>query len=442
MILDEWQREALAYKGDLLLCTGRRVGKTYVLARKAVDLMASKRNCPIIMISLTEDQAMIIMAMALHYAREKYPAMIGKGKKKPLLRSLWVNNNQMIIRPVGHTGDGARGFEGGVLIVDEASRMPKIFWLAARPIILTTNGKIWMGSTPHGKQGYFWEMFEDAVIKKNPKARFKVFYKSTPEVINERALSSSWTKEQRAGALRILKEDQESMSEMEYGQEYLGLFLDELRQYFSDESIDKACVLKRGGRRIGRDYYMGVDIARMGEDEIAFEIIDKAAGDNLIHVENITARKKLTTWTEEKILELNRHYDEIVKIFIDAGSGSLGVGIYDHLLRQEETKRKVVAINNRARALDREGKEKIKLLKEDLYDNLRSLMERGHIKLLDDDNIRHSLKSIQYEYVQKDKGKTQMRIFGSYAHIVEGLIRAAWCSKEKELNIWVRSIKA
>ncbi len=80
----------------------------------------------------------------------------------------------MIIRPVGNTGDGARGFEGGVLIVDEAARMPKLFWIAAKPILLTTNGKLWLGSTPFGKDGYFWERYNEAVNIKSPDARFKV----------------------------------------------------------------------------------------------------------------------------------------------------------------------------------------------------------------------------------------------------------------------------
>ena len=40
------------------------------------------------------------------------------------------------------------------------------------------------------------------------------------------------------------------------------------------------------------------------------------------------------------LIHLNKHYDEIHKIYIDAGSGSLGVGIFDHLIRHEQTKRK------------------------------------------------------------------------------------------------------
>ena len=76
-------------------------------------------------------------------------------------------------------------------------------------------------------------------------------------------------------------------------------------------------------------------------------------------------------------------------------------------------------------------------IKEDLYDNLRNLMERHEITLLDDPEIRQSLRSIQYEFTDNPKSPTQMKIFGNYSHCVEAIIRAAWTAKEKSLNLWV-----
>ena len=437
--LDQWQEEVMNYKGDFILCTGRRVGKTYILARKAIDRMARIKGTNVIIVSLTEDQAMIIMSMALNYAQEQHKYLLGKGKKKPTLRSLHLNGGKMLVRPVGNTGDGVRGFEGGVLVVDEASRMPPMFWIAAKPILLTTGGEIWMGSTPFGKQGYFWEKFDETINKKIDNPRFKVFYISSEDAMRNRKISHSWTKEQKQGALRILKEDKEEMSDLEYGQEYLGLFLEDLQRYFSDEIIDKCCILERRNYKAeDRDYYLGVDLARMGEDASTFELVEKMEDDSIEHIENIVTKKTLTTQSEDKIHELNRSYNTIKKIFIDAGSGSLGVGILDHLLLHPETKRKVEALNNRARSLSNEEKDTIRILKLDLYDNLRALMERGMIKLLNDDNVKASLRSVIYSYAKTQVGLTQMKIFGADTHIAEGLIRAAHCFKDKTLKLWVR----
>ena len=89
--------------------------------------------------------------------------------------------------------------------------------------------------------------------------------------------------------------------------------------------------------------------------------------------------------------------------------------------------------------VDMDVKAGIKLLKEDLYDNLKGLMERGQIKLLDDDDVIISLKSIQYEYLMKQGQPTRLRIFGRYSHVVEGLVRSAWLAvQDKTLNIWAR----
>jgi hypothetical protein len=78
------------------------------------------------------------------------------------------------------------------------------------------------------------------------------------------------------------------------------------------------------------------------------------------------------------------------------------------------------------------------ILKEDLYINLLRMMERGKIRLLDDSEIRESLKSAKFEY-QKDTKK--MLITSTYNHPVESLIRAAWHCESKDLNLKVYSIK-
>jgi len=158
----------------------------------------------------------------------------------------------------------------------------------------------------------------------------------------------------------------------------------------------------------------------------------KDISNNICHLysEYKTAGRVSYYGSTEKINQYS--YRETAKKFAD---------ILNNLLRHEQTKRKVEAINNRKLILDRDGKAKQRILKEDLYDNLRSLGEKGFLKLLDDENVRLSLRSVQYEHVQNPKGLSQMRIFGNYTHIVEGLIRAAWCSKEKHLNLFVSTIR-
>lgn len=434
LILDPWQQDILDAKGHILLCTGRQVGKTMIFARKAAERMIAQPNCHIIAVSLTEDQAFLMKIMVQDYIQQNYKQYLKVKKSlKPTKNTINLNNGSTYrVRPVGNTGDAVRGFTGDILIVDEASRMPELMWMAAKPTLLTTGGDIWMCSTPHGKIGYFYECWL------NRENQFFVKHISSEDVIYNRPPSKSWSGDIREKRIRFLETEKATMSELRYGQEYLGLFQDDLKRFFTDDWVDDACTEKKEARLTGRDYYLGVDIARLGGDETTFEIVRKVNSDTMLHVYNETATKQLTTWTEERIIQLDTLYD-FRRIYIDAGAGSLGVGIFDHLLRDDRTKRKVEAINNRKIVMDREGKSKQRLLKEDLYDNLRSLGQKNQIHILDEDNVRLSLRSIQYEYIKKANQISQLRIFGDYAHIVEGLIRAAWCSKEKNIKVMISS---
>jgi hypothetical protein len=60
-------------------------------------------------------------------------------------------------------------------------------------------------------------------------------------------------------------------------------------------------------------------------------------------------------------------------------------------------------------------------------------MEKGLIQLLDDNEVFLSLKSIILERTQKTG---EIRIYGRYSHIAEGLIRAAWAVRNTHLNIY------
>lgn len=437
--LDKWQKEFLETKGDKILCSGRQVGKSVVCAIDAGEWAIKNGDKTVLMIAPTERQAQQLFQKTLIYLEEKCPDKIKRGKDRPTKSKLQLKNEtEIICLPTGKTGAGIRTYTIDRLYIEEASRVPEDVWAAVTPMITTTGGDQVVLSTPFGATGEFFRIFKN---KDNAYSSFTRFSKSTEDVVENRPISDTWTEKQRDRALQHLEREKKRMSKREYAQEYVGEFIEELHRYFSDEVIEKCCNKERPEDiSKGSEYYLGVDLARMGEDEITFEIIKKINKDNLIQVESIVDRKKRTTETEKRIKELNKQYD-FNKIYIDAGAGTLGVSIFDHLLDDDETGRKVEAINNRARPMNRDGTKKKKLLKEDLYSNLLALMEQDRIKLLKDEDIKESLRSVQYEYVQKEGKRTHIRIFGNYTHITEGLIRAAWCVKEKDLNIWVSSIK-
>lgn len=428
--LDEWQKEVLKADGNLCICSGRQTGKSTIISIKASEYAANNRARHILIISVTEDQAILLLQKCLMYLEDKYHRQIRTGAKRPTKSKIELRNGSIIrTKAVGQSGMGARGFTTHMLIADEAAFMPKDVWPAVTPQLLTTGGNIILISTPHGKSGYFHECYSSD--------NFKTWHVNSEEVIKNRKISSSWTQTQRDMGIELLENEKQRMSIREYGQEYLGMFLDELSQFFPDEIIRQSMIQQRQdiGKQ-GREFYLGVDVARMGGDETTFEIIERK-DELLIHRENIVWRRTLLTETTDKILDLDTQYS-FNRIYID--DGGLGVSVFDALLTNPQTKRKVTAINNAQRIIeyniDKTPKRK-KLMKEDLYNNLLQLMEKGKILILDDANIFQSFKSIQYEYIN-EKGGATMRIFGDQSHIVEGLIRAAWCIKDKINKVWIR----
>lgn len=437
--LDKWQQEFLDYKGDKLLCTGRRVGKTYIMARGAIDRMVEKKTS-VLIFSITEEQSMLILAMAQLYLKETAPKMMIKAKSSTNKKTITLKNGSIMrCRPAGDTGASGRGFEADITIVDEASRMTKLFWIATLPIILMTAGEMWLASTPFGKQGYFWDMFNESENLRLDNARYKVFYVTTEQVIRERELTEDWTEERREKILTILEQDKRTMTKLEYGQEYEGLFLEDLMQFFPDEMIKDCQNLTRpDGISKDKDYFLGQDIARMGDDQSTFEIgYLSPNGEEIFQVENLVTQHTKLTETYKSNKMLDQKYD-FEKMFID--DEGIGVGVFDMMMDDDDLKRKTIGINNSKRVIDKDGKEK-GILKTELYYHLRAMMESGKIHLLDDDSIFQSLKSVQYEYGDDKKGNPAIKIHGNDTHIAEGLIRLAQAVKYKDLKLSVYSIK-
>ena len=418
MKLDKWQAEVLNTKGNLCLCSGRQVGKSTVIAIKAGEsAVASKKT--IMVIAHVERQALLLFEKILSHIYVNHKVMIKKKKDKPTKHTIKLTNGSIIhCLPTGDSGYGIRGYTIDELYADEAHFIKEDVWAAVTPMLATTGGNINLLSTPFGTDGYFFRCFHDE--------KFTRIHVNTEEVATGRE------EPQRTLMLEFLKNEKLRMTKLQYQQEYLGLFVGGIQKFFSDELIDKVCTLKRSEQFKGEDNFLGVDIARMGGDETTLTSL-KRTEERLIQFDLEVPEGQTLTDTTRLILLKDSQFN-YKKIYID--TTGMGWGVFDPLKENEQTKRKVVAIENVKKSLDREkGKptdQRKKTMKEDLYNNLKNLMETGKIKLFDSPELKQSLRSIQYENLEG-----VLRIYGNYAHIAEALIRAAWCTKDKSLNIYI-----
>lgn len=421
--MDEWQKDVLEVQGNFILMCGRQVGKSEIVAKKIADYLLNNPSKKILIVSGVERQASGLYLKALGYIENSCPYELRKGKDKPLRTSLRLKNGSVLItEPVGLTGSGARQHTLNGVIFEEMELIPEDAFGAITPMLLTTGGFIWMLGTAWSTEGYVYERLSDP--------DFKVFRVNSEEVAELRP------EPQRTIMLKFLERERERLGEAMYGQEYLAIPSEKIRQVFPDSLIKKCMSLKRrSGVNKAHKHVCGVDPAGLGEDEGAITILDVDNKEDIEQVDFIITEKLMTTQTTDKIISLERSYD-FKRIYVD--DGGVGFGVFSELMREDETRNKTEALNNSQRSLTRDGSKKIKILKEDLYINLLRLMERGHIKLLDDAEIRESLKSTKFEY---NKDTKVMTITSNYNHPAESLIRAAWDAEKKELNIAVYSIK-
>ena len=409
--LDTWQQKVMDTKGNICLRSGRQVGKSTIISIKAAKYAAENPKKNIMVIASVDRQSYLLFEKILSYLHENHREMIKKGKDRPTKHKVVLKNGSVIHSlPCGMSGYGIRGFTINLLIADEAAFIPEEVWTAVTPMLAITRGDIWLLSTPHGKEGFYYRCFSDE--------SFTAFHVSSEDCPR---------KDQK-----FLDREKARMTKVQYAQEYLGEFCDELMRFFSDKLINSCMNADQPklSPLFKNDTFLGVDVARMGADQSVMLSVERIKRDHIKMIDMVISTKTYTTETTKQILHLDKKFN-YKKIYID--DGGMGVAVFDPLLEEDQTKRKVVAINNATRSIQNDDKRRKKLMKEDLYNNLKNLMEKEKIELFDDAEIFQSLKSIQYEYAD-DK---TLKIYGSYSHITEALVRSAWCMKDKTLNIYI-----
>ena len=131
--------------------------------------------------------------------------------------SLRLNNGSRVVSLPSNEGT-IRGFSGVDLIIeDEAARVPDELYRAVRPMLAVSGGRLILMSTPFGKRGHF---FEEWANGGDTWERVQVKATECPRISPE-----------------FLAEEQASIGEWWYKQEYLYEFVETNHQVFSYESV-------------------------------------------------------------------------------------------------------------------------------------------------------------------------------------------------------------
>ena len=403
--LDEWQREYIGAEGNTAVRAGRQSGKSFAESLRVALFALLNAKTQTLVIGAVDRQSTELFEKIKSHINALAGHQI---KGKPTMHKLELRNGSKILaHPAGRTGYGLRNYTIHKLVADEAHYIPNEVFVAVLPMLATTGGTIDVLSTPRGNDGFFYDCFSDE--------NFICFHTKSEDCPR---ISKSF-----------LEQERKRMTKLQFAQEYEAEFLDSLQQFFPRELIDG--VMGNFQESFSTEYYLGVDVARYGGDENAFVVVKYVNKNRLEVVNYVTTEKVSTTDTIGRISIMNEKYN-FNKVFID--DGGIGGAVLDVLLEDDKLKRKMVGINNASRSIEHGTKKGKRILKEDLYGNLRRLMEQKLIFIPERERIRQSLLSIQFEYTTDTKF---LKIYGRYSHITEALIRAAWCVKAKGLNLYV-----
>jgi hypothetical protein len=244
--LDPWQKKFIKTKGDKILCCGRQVGKSEIAGIDAGKWALEHEKKTILMIAPTERQAYALFQKTFAYVLDDNHREVKQGKEKPTKTQFKLKNGtQTWCLPTGLSGLGVRFLTVHRLYGDEASRITQPVFDAVSPMMATTGGDTIYLSTPFVKDGEFYDCWAN---HDNAYDSFTRFHQTTENVIKNREICKTWTELQRQKSLAYIERERKKKTELAFAQEYLGKFMEEIRQFFSDDLIRACMTIKPRGQ--------------------------------------------------------------------------------------------------------------------------------------------------------------------------------------------------
>ncbi len=215
---DAWQRDVLRSQDrqTILLCS-RQAGKSTVSAVLAVHEAVYRAASLILVLSPSLRQSQELFRKVLDVYRSLDHSVPASAETKLTLE---LDNGSRIVSLPGKEAT-IRGYSGVTLLIeDEASRVPDALYLAIRPMLAVSAGRIVLLSTPFGKRGHFYQTWtgDDPDWQ-----RVKVPGTDVPRI------PAAWLAAERA-----------RVGDWWFSQEYLCQFVDDQSQLIGSEAIAAA----------------------------------------------------------------------------------------------------------------------------------------------------------------------------------------------------------
>ncbi|MBS1873610.1 MAG: terminase family protein [Acidobacteria bacterium] len=182
------------------MACSRQWGKSTLAAARAVQLVWTVPRSLVYVVSAVGPQSGELLRKAEVFLERLGVPFRGDGNHR---LSIELPNGSRIVGVPG-VEVSTRGYTVDMLIVDEAAKIDDEVYYAVGAGLATTNGKLWLLSTPYGKRGFFWREWNRAGW-----TRVAVPATECPRI-----------------SAAFLEQQRESMGPAWFSQEYLCQFLD------------------------------------------------------------------------------------------------------------------------------------------------------------------------------------------------------------------------
>lgn len=214
---DPWQADLLRSRApNIVLNCSRQSGKSSTCAVLALHESIYRHPSFVLIFAPSQDQSSELMLKFDEYrSAVELPSDYFDTDRKLAVR--FANGNRVVARPGNEKT--ARSFSAVTLLLeDEASRVPDELFHAIRPMLVVSNGRHILMSTPYGKLGHFYQIWTE---QRDLWESYEVPAELCPRISKE-------------------KLEEERRTNLKFEQEYECSFMETSGQYFTDEEIEKA----------------------------------------------------------------------------------------------------------------------------------------------------------------------------------------------------------
>ena len=223
LVFDPWQLRYLSdIRKKIVLNCSRQSGKSTMTAVKALHMAIHTPKSMTLLVSSTLNQS-----TELFYRLKSILKDLGKDAPRTVVDNKTslelVNGSRIKCAP---DTDNIRGITADLVVLDEAAYINKAIMSVVSPMLLTTNGQLVVISTPAGKTGLFWDVYNDPNY-----SRYSIPVTDIPRL-------------QTSEKLEMLQGELTNLGSRIYGQEYLCQFLSDLegsvfkRSWFESKLLD------------------------------------------------------------------------------------------------------------------------------------------------------------------------------------------------------------